>query len=416
MTWYNTGTVKTTANSAVVTGTSTAWTTSGLRAGDMLLIGYNTVSPRPFEIKSIDSATQITLVIAFPVAVTAAAYVGIPMLSGDRTAITMTLAQQVTKAFADNQAMQAVWQTFYSGSGTVTLTMPDGSTVTGSSFLKLTADIANKATLVNGVVPLNQGGTGQSSPFGTAVNTFTQGNDVRLVNNVTFNTNNQDTLLGSMGAGNMVKAFRNNGNVAAPWDIPNSSPSLFIRTADTFAMISFSFGSGQLKVFTGANANGWMQSYEIWNTRNTTVDGNGFIKRASPIARLSSNPSEMQSDYMKDFLAAGIAAVNEEAKGVVGERISEGVYAIKGSLGLAEEGWTIEVPQDVNGNRLLFVKAITAGDGTITVSTFKRKFCTESAMVIAGEPMDIPDGRWIDLRLQMPDKAETVPADEENKG
>ncbi len=163
MTWYNTGTVKTTANSAIVAGTNTAWITSGLRPGDMLLIGYNTVSPRPFEIKSIDSATQITLVIVFPVAVTAAAYVGIPMLSGDRTVITMTLAQQVTKAFADNQAMQAVWQTFYSGSGTVSLTMPDGSIVTGSSFLKLTADMANKASLVSGAVPINQGGTGATS-------------------------------------------------------------------------------------------------------------------------------------------------------------------------------------------------------------------------------------------------------------
>lgn len=33
-------------------------------------------------------------------------------------------------------------------------------------------------------------------------------------------------------------------------------------------------------------------------------------------------------------------------------------------------------------------------------------FCTVvdvvSAMIVAGEPMDIPDGRWIDLRLDMP--------------
>jgi len=144
MTWYNTGTVKTTANSAVVMGTGTAWTNSGLRPGDMLLIGYNTVSPRSFEIKSIDNDTQITLVIAFPVAVTEAAYVGIPMLSGDRTAITMTLAQQITKAFADNQTMQAVWQTFYTSPGTVSLTMPGGLLVSGSSFAKLTADMVDK--------------------------------------------------------------------------------------------------------------------------------------------------------------------------------------------------------------------------------------------------------------------------------
>ncbi|QMV54067.1 tail fiber domain-containing protein [Ewingella americana] len=145
MTWYSNGTVDTTANSAVVRGTNTWWMSSGLRAGDMLLIGYSTASPRGYEIKSIDNDVQITLVMPFPVAASGAPYVGIPMLSGDRTAITMTLATQISKAFTDNQAMAAVWQAFYSGNGTVTLTMPDGTKVTGSSFLKLTADMESKA-------------------------------------------------------------------------------------------------------------------------------------------------------------------------------------------------------------------------------------------------------------------------------
>jgi len=146
MTWYSNGTVDTTANSAVVRGTNTWWMSSGLRAGDMLLIGYSTASPRGYEIKSIDNDVQITLVMPFPVAASGAPYVGIPMLSGDRTAITMTLATQISKAFTDNQAMAAVWQAFYTGNGTVTLTMPDGTKVTGSSFQKLTADMAGKAS------------------------------------------------------------------------------------------------------------------------------------------------------------------------------------------------------------------------------------------------------------------------------
>lgn len=228
------------------------------------------------------------------------------------------------------------------------------------------------------------------------------------MNNFAVNTNNQDELLGLMGPGNMVKAFRNNGNIAAPWGIPNASPSLLIRTGDTFAMISFSFGGGQIKVFTGANSFEWMQTYEIWNTRNTTVDGNVFIKKASPIARLSSNPSEMQPDFLKDFVLAGVVAVNEEAKGVSAQRISEGVYVIKGTLGLTKEGWTTEVPQDVNGNRLIFVETEVADSGDITVSTFKRRFDPESAMIVAGDPMDIPEGRWVDLRLKMPQKLQVL--------
>jgi len=38
----------------------------------------------------------------------------------------------------------------------------------------------------------------------------------------------------------------------------------------------------------------------------------------------------------------------------------------------------------------------------ITLSVFRRRFDIDTAMVVAGEPMDIPDGRWLDLRLDMP--------------
>ena len=32
----------------------------------------------------------------------------------------------------------------------------------------------------------------------------------------------------------------------------------------------------------------------------------------------------------------------------------------------------------------------------------KRRFDIDTAAIVAGEPMDIPAGRWIDLRLEMP--------------
>ncbi|WP_278431424.1 hypothetical protein [Serratia grimesii] len=35
----------------------------------------------------------------------------------------------------------------------------------------------------------------------------------------------------------------------------------------------------------------------------------------------------------------------------------------------------------------------------------KRRFDVDTASIVAGEPMDIPDGRWIDLRLKMPARA-----------
>ncbi|MGP2813659.1 phage tail fiber protein [Serratia marcescens] len=141
----------------------------------------------------------------------------------------------------------------------------------------------------------------------------------------------------------------------------------------------------------------------IYNTLNTTTDSNGFIKKASPIARLASSPESMQDDYLSGgFSLSGCAAVNGEAAGVSAERVSTGVYKITGALGFAEEGWNIEVPQDVNGNRLCFVSANTGRDGTIYVKVSKRRFDIDTAAIVAGEPMDIPAGRWIDLRLEMP--------------
>ncbi|SNY85060.1 prophage tail fiber N-terminal domain-containing protein [Serratia sp. JKS000199] len=140
-----------------------------------------------------------------------------------------------------------------------------------------------------------------------------------------------------------------------------------------------------------------------WSDYNATVDGNGFLKAASPIARLASSPESMQDDYLSGgFSLSGCAAVNGEAEGVSAERVSVGVYKVTGALGFAEDGWNIEVPQDVNGNRLCFVSANTGKDGTIYVKVSKRRFDIDTAAIVAGEPMDIPAGRWIDLRLEMP--------------
>lgn len=135
---------------------------------------------------------------------------------------------------------------------------------------------------------------------------------------------------------------------------------------------------------------------------NTTVDGNGFIKNASPVVRLVSDPGRMPTGFLENFTLNGFLAFNDEAQGTAAEKVATGIYRVYGALGLHDDGWTIEVPQDVNGNRLCFVETLTDDDGTITVSVFRRKFDIDTAMIVAGEPMDIPDGRWIDLRLKMP--------------
>lgn len=121
--------------------------------------------------------------------------------------------------------------------------------------------------------------------------------------------------------------------------------------------------------------------------KTVTADVNGFIKVSSPVVKLFSD---------------GSCETNEESEGVTTKRVSTGVYKVIGSMGLNSDGiWTIEIPQDLNGNRLCFVDVKTS-KGVVTVSVFKRRFDLDTAMVVAGDPMDIPEGRWLDLRLDMP--------------
>lgn len=103
-----------------------------------------------------------------------------------------------------------------------------------------------------------------------------------------------------------------------------------------------------------------------------------------------------------EYSASGCAAVNDEADGVRAVRDGVGVYRITGCLGFATDGWYIETPSDANGNKLLFVEYEQSESGDILVKTFSPDY--SSGRCMAGEPKDIPAGRWIDLRLSMPTK------------
>ncbi len=142
---------------------------------------------------------------------------------------------------------------------------------------------------------------------------------------------------------------------------------------------------GNLTINSGSDT---VQRYfKVLSAANTAVDGNGFIKAASPIVKLYANSIEL----------------NEDAKEqpITFERVGTGDYLLKGSLGLAQEGWYIEIPKDTNGNTVVAVLYETLENGDISIKTYKRKFDFEIAAVVADldNPLDIPAGRWIDIRL-----------------
>ncbi|RLZ06574.1 phage tail protein [Acinetobacter sp. 2JN-4] len=171
------------------------------------------------------------------------------------------------------------------------------------------------------------------------------------------------------------------------------------------AQILFEAGSAASKKFAfraGSNANlASTPFYEVRTTANTTVDANGFIKSASPIIKLFAESIEL----------------NDEAKQqpVNFEKLGIGNYLIEGSLGFAQEGWYIEVPKDANGNTIVAVVYDTLENGDISIKTYKRKFDIELAAVVADldNPLDIPEGRWIDIRLHEEPQAEVIPDDTE---
>ena len=122
-------------------------------------------------------------------------------------------------------------------------------------------------------------------------------------------------------------------------------------------------------------------------TQNTTVDSNGFIKAASPIVELYADKIEM----------------NDEAKlqNITFEKLGIGDYLIKNSSGFAQEGWYIETPKDANGNLLVAVVYEQLANGDISVKTYDYMLNNKGRIVADTEtPLDIPENRWIDLRLQ----------------
>lgn len=133
----------------------------------------------------------------------------------------------------------------------------------------------------------------------------------------------------------------------------------------------------------GAVWSAWAKDY---TTANTTKDANGFLKAASPIVKVHANS----------------VVLNEEAEqqNVTYKRNGVGDYTITTVSGLSTDGWYIELPKDMNGNPKVAV-TLSEVDGVISLKTYKRIFSMETFTFEPDldSPLDIPDTRWIDLRL-----------------
>lgn len=163
---------------------------------------------------------------------------------------------------------------------------------------------------------------------------------------------------------------------------------IYVQAKDTYLYFNAHFAGGDINILAGLGNTAQPYGYTLKTSRNTTVDGSGFLKNASPVVKLFADHIELNDDA--------------EKQPITFEKLDVGDYLIKGSLGFAQESWYIEVPKDANGNVLVAVVYEQLENNDISVKTYKKKFDAESASVVADidKPIDITTGRWIDLRLQ----------------
>lgn len=428
------GTIALTNNSTTVGGTGTTFT-SELKAGDFIGV---TVGGAPYTmiVASIASNTQLT--IAQPYngpAASGLAWYGVP------ATLKYAIEQSVLNDMASNLrgmiAQMTNWQKIYSDAVSVTVERSDRSTFTGPSWGYMASQYASKAdktaldlyakkgsnsdiTSLSGLttaLSVAQGGTGGKNPADARA-----GLQLGTASTVNTTRSNLDPdpgramLVADFGLGTETPFAPVNANTLTVSGFYCGPGDSGINYFDSYSpLLHLSRGpanKGQLQIGAAGNlavrgfftSSSWSAWREVWSTRNTTVDTNNFIKKASPIARLTNNVSQMQPDFAVEgqHIIDGLVSVNDEAEGVGAEKVSTGIYRVTGSVGLSVEGWTIEGPQDNNGNRLCFIESEMDGDALI-IRVSSRRFDINTAMIVANEPMDIPSGRWIDLRLQMPD-------------
>ncbi|CDH31759.1 tail fiber protein [Xenorhabdus bovienii] len=187
-------------------------------------------------------------------------------------------------------------------------------------------------------------------------------------------------------------AFRlqvNNGGTGYSW-----SCGYVTRLSDTWAgfVASYNYGAA---IIHGSDGGGVTKISYLWTDKNTIVD-KGYLKTASPTILIHPD---------------GKFATDDESEGAIVQRLSEGIYLIKNVLGFNADGAmsSIETPQCQNRLPSIWVNHEVLPDGSIKLMTYHREHSDAPAFArnerqgySDGDLIDIPSGRFISVRVQMP--------------
>lgn len=137
------GTLTLTNNSAVVAGSGTAFTTE-LVAGDFIVAIVGGI-PYTLPVKTVNSNTSAALVSNFTGPTqSGAAWYAVPRVA--MNLVTAALVAQSAEALRGLNYDKQNWQSIFSGSGTVTVRLPDGTTYSGPAWGSITGRLDNTNT------------------------------------------------------------------------------------------------------------------------------------------------------------------------------------------------------------------------------------------------------------------------------
>lgn len=279
------GTIALTNNSTAVTGSGTSFTTE-LKANDFIvaIVGGVTYS---LGVQSVNSATGVTLITAYngPTA-SGVAWTAVP--NAALVGITAQVAADVARAIRGLNLDKANWQQIFSGTGNVTVTLPDGSQYTGPAWgglvkrdgsVAMTAALTTPAIELTAATPFIDFHYNNSSADYTARIIHTEASAIEVsagTGNISLRINGGLRVGGASYSGG-INLYRGNGDANALWGFNASDGNLNIVRGSA-AGILCSMGDSILDQVRGVRgkrgsggvyqANSW-QLY--WNSSNPSA-------------------------------------------------------------------------------------------------------------------------------------------------
>lgn len=401
------GTLTLTNDTDAVTGSGTAFTAE-LAAGDFIVVTVGGI-PYTLPVKTVNNNTSLTLVSVYTGPTqSGAAWSAVPRVALNM--VTAALVAQSAEALRGLNYDKQNWQSIFSGTGNITVKLPDGSAWNGPAWNGITTELNKKA---------NASDLGSAASKNTGLNS----GDIMTVGSFgigakdgayAFEVNDFGAVQVAM-SGSGLRTYRNNGFLGdGDQSIAQYSPTIWVGTGDTWASLSLPYSpAGKIAVASGSESAGRMVVRLLWDNSNTVVDGNGFIKQASPVVRIFSD---------------GGYETNDESEGVVVTRIQTGEYLIEGCTGLnADAAWGgidggFEIPVDRNKLARIWIDYEVNADGSVLVRTYHRVHPSAppfaqnrigntdisgmfTETVADGEPVDIPADSFVSVRVEMPENS-----------